>query len=246
MKIVCDTNIWYHLGEDEALFQTVKDLPLAPSFINIYELTKTPNFLGNEEKVRSAIQKMFYFQKYAIFEPPFIHVAKMHNSFDYDLEREVGVYLKFTELVARGETIRPEKLEDFKKFIELKRLDLEKASSDFNEIAVKVKREIKDKRVHSNQDTSGITGAFINFCVEWATGGKYNLEGFNLNNIELLIRVLDLFFLRMEVSSMKIGANDWNDFAILSYVQPGDKYWTKEKRWLRLIAEAGMENYIHA
>lgn len=44
---------------------------------------------------------------------------------------------------------------------------------------------------------------------------------------------------------MKIQANDWYDFAILTYVQPGDKYWTREKRWLKLITEAGCSEYLY-
>jgi len=43
---------------------------------------------------------------------------------------------------------------------------------------------------------------------------------------------------------MKVQANDWYDFAILAYVQPGDKYWTREKRWINLINDAGCGHYL--
>ena len=44
---------------------------------------------------------------------------------------------------------------------------------------------------------------------------------------------------------MKIKDNDWFDFSILAYVQPGDKYWTNDRKWLRLIKEAGCEEYLY-
>jgi hypothetical protein len=50
--------------------------------------------------------------------------------------------------------------------------------------------------------------------------------------------------MRLETSKMKIQANDWFDFAMLAYVQPGDKYFTYEKRWNRLIEEAGCGDYL--
>jgi hypothetical protein len=52
------------------------------------------------------------------------------------------------------------------------------------------------------------------------------------------------FSMRLETSKMKIQANDWFDFAMLAYVQPGDKYFTYEKRWNRLIEEAGCGDYL--
>lgn len=43
---------------------------------------------------------------------------------------------------------------------------------------------------------------------------------------------------------MNMKGNDWYDLYILSYVQPNDKYWTLERRWLNLIRTAGCENYL--
>lgn len=66
-----------------------------------------------------------------------------------------------------------------------------------------------------------------------------------MDRAELLIKTLDHFFKTLETSGMKVQANDWYDFAILAYIQPGDKYWTREKRWINLIKDAGCEEYLY-
>ena len=38
--------------------------------------------------------------------------------------------------------------------------------------------------------------------------------------------------------------NDLNDLFILAYVRRGDKYWTKDQKWIDLIKEAGCEEYL--
>ena len=44
---------------------------------------------------------------------------------------------------------------------------------------------------------------------------------------------------------MKFQPNDFYDLSNLVYVQPGDKYWTKEKRWKRIISErANLDEYL--
>lgn len=44
---------------------------------------------------------------------------------------------------------------------------------------------------------------------------------------------------------MKANDSDWFDFAILGYVQPGDKLWTYDKKWINLIKNAGCAEYLY-
>jgi hypothetical protein len=94
---------------------------------------------------------------------------------------------------------------------------------------------------YSHQGTAG----YINFIVESITNKKYNLNGFNLNPIELLIRTLDYDFKIIETSKIKIRENNWNNFSILAYVQPGDKYWTNNIKWIKLKKRGAKIIYIN-
>ena len=245
MKIIADTNIWYGLGQEKELYDIVKDKPISPTFPNIHELSKTENLIDKEELTRSAIRMLFQFQKNVIYEPPFIYLAKLHQEFEYDIEKEIGHWLNFTSKFAKGHSIDPSKKEIFRKEIEEKRKGLTSVSDFFNEEAEKIRQRIINKNEHKKIDTFQITGGFLNFCVEKSTEDNCNLEGFEMKNIELLVKTLDYFFKTLEVSQMKMQPNDWYDFAIMAYVQPGDKYWTREKRWVNLIKEAGCEKYLY-
>ena len=43
MKVISDTNIWYYLGKDDLLYGKVKTEPICPTFVNIYEVSKSDN-----------------------------------------------------------------------------------------------------------------------------------------------------------------------------------------------------------
>lgn len=84
MKIVADTNIWYYISEDKNLFEKVKDLPIAPSYVSIYELNTSKNILDKEELVRKACRAQFHFISHVIYEPPLIYLANLGGSTGYD------------------------------------------------------------------------------------------------------------------------------------------------------------------
>jgi hypothetical protein len=245
MRIITDTNIWYYLGEDNALFEKVKGEHLCPNHINIIELCRTENLIEKQELVRHSIQKMFFFKNNVIYEHPFANLAKLNGKYDFDVEKEMGEYLKFTEYFAKGATIDELKKSDFLKWVADKRAKKEEVSQMFNAKAEEINKQIKDKKKHRNEDTTQICGDFVNVCVKAATENKCNIEGIELGNIELLMVTLDTYFKNLELSPMRIEANDWNDLAILAYVRPGDLYWTEEKRWKNLIKQAGMEKYLY-
>lgn len=244
MKIIADTNIWYGLGQDKELFEKFSKEPISPTFANIHELSKSENLIEKEDLSRSAIQMLFKFKENAIYEPPFIHLAQLKQEYKYNIVSEIGHWLEFTSKFAKGHSIDPEKKEIFKQEILSCRKNLEEVTKSFNDEAENIRKRILDKKAHKRIDTYQITAEFINFCVEQSTKGKVNLDGFELDNIELLLKTLDHFFKTLETSQMKVQANDWYDFAILTYVQPGDKYWTREKRWQNLINDAGCSHYL--
>ena len=245
MKIITDTNIWYELGQNEELYNAVKDKTVTPTFVNIHELSKTKNILDKDELVRSAIQMLFRFQKHAIFEPPFVHLAQLNQHFEYNVEDEMKELLKFTSLFAQGHTVPEENKNDFLNKIKSFDESSEGLADFFNEETEKIRVNITDKKKHKEIDSSEITQGFVNFCVERATKESCNLDGFDMNQAELLIKTMDFFFKTLETSKMRVQANDWYDFGILAYVGPNDKYWTKEKRWINLIKGAGCENYLY-
>ena len=241
-KIVTDTNVWYTL-DDAALFEKVKSLRLAPNHVNIYELSTSFNLMKYPEETRRAIQRMFHYTQHAILEPALIHLAKLKGPYEYDYN-EINTFLQFTELYAKGHNIKEEEKEGFKKWLSSTETNLVKAADMMNAEADRIRPNISDKKAHRKKDTEQLTLHFINYLVETVTGGRANLREFDFRQAELLVRVLDCYFKKLETTGMKMDANDWFDFTILAYVQPGDKFWTSDGRWIQLIKEAKMESYL--
>ena len=231
-------------GEDPALLEKCKGHKICPTFVNIYELSKSENLIKKTEIIRNAVQALFHFKNNLIADSPFIYLAKLCQNYEYNSSQENKGIFDFTSMFAKGGNFDPSKLQELSKVLENKRVDLERASKVFNDKALKIREKITNKKKHRKNDALQITAGFIDFCLKSITEGKVQLDGLDLNRIELFIKTLDHFFKTIELSTMKIQANDWYDLAILIYVQPGDVFWTKENRWLRLIEDAGCSKYL--
>lgn len=243
MKIITDTNIWYNLGRDDSLLEKVKDLPITPSFVNLRELTKTGAMVEREESVRAAIQVMLLFRDRLVLEPPFIHLVKLCKEYSFDGAKACENEFAIAERFAAGGRIAPEHMHDFQAILDEKN-DVFQGSADiFNTQAERI-RSTKSKGVNKADNSIEYTADFINFCVVKSTDGRVNLEGCQLSNFELFLVTLDHFFNKMETIPMKFKGNDWYDFTQLAYVQPGDKFWTLEQRWITMINDAGMGDYL--
>jgi hypothetical protein len=246
-KIILDTMIWYLLGRDQNVFEDVKKMNISPNYINILELCNTRNLINIEDSVRNAIRKLFRFQEYAIFEPPFLYVVNKHD--DYVINNFMFKMLKFTEVIAEGDRIDETKHSEFYEHIRNYHDGSIKASQFFNEKVKDVRAQIKDKKdkdKYRRINSIPRTKEFISSFIKNSTNNKYSIDNVDLNQIELLIKTIDKFFQKMVLDkNMKMEAIDWCDLSILAYVGPGDKFWTKEGRLAQMIKEAGCERYLY-
>lgn len=243
MKIILDTNIWYYLGVDEILFAKFKNLPVAPTSLNLSEIQKSDNIINNVDLVKNALIKIFYFKNNIIFENPFIYLAQLNSSPYYD-NRQLLPLLKVLVKISKGYRFKDEQKIKIKQTIDLIRSDFKLLARLFNEKAEELRLKNKHSKAWKEEDTLHITINLINYIVEVVTNNEKNLFGFDFSQIELFVKTLDLFFNEIETTGMTIKDNDWNDLAILAYVQPNDKYYTNDKRWVKLIKAAGMEHYL--
>ena len=63
MKIIADTNIWYYISEDKALYEKVKGLPIAPTYVSIFEINTSKNVIDKEDLARGACRMQFQFKR---------------------------------------------------------------------------------------------------------------------------------------------------------------------------------------
>lgn len=244
-RIVADTNIWYYLGDNEYLFGELKK-QLAPTYVTLWELCHTGRLISNPLKVRNACRKMLEAQKNMIFEQPLRYLIKSCNKkkFKPNTIQEICSLLKASSRIAKGATIANDKKNDFHKYILDEKQGLKDIKESMDELALRCKSKIKNKGKHRKTYFLPIIIDYLNFLAKQATNGKYNLKKLPFRNYELLICVMDLFYKKLETGSTVWKENDLNDLFILAYVRRGDKYWTKDQKWIDLIKEAGCEEYL--
>lgn len=240
MKIILDTNIWYGLFENENLLKDLNQSLITTTFLNYYELIKNRGIVKNVERSRWIFNKMNEFQ--TIFEPPFVHIAKQHQFYHYKNIVELEDYIQFLIRYKKGDFIAPERTDEFLDYIDSMNADFETLSMSYNEEALKIKERIKENKKHLMKDSTVFIKEYLAYIVNLATGK--DIINMDFSKIELLVKTLDLYFKRLEIGDLKSTTNDIIDFFMLSYVQPGDLYITKDKKWKKLIIDCGCENYL--
>ena len=241
MKLILDTNIWYLLPNNPNLIDENDKDKVYATFLNYFELLKTRSVVSNSENHRKIIIEMDKFKK--LFTSPFVHMAKLHSFYHYNDLLALQDYLDFLVAFKSGDYIDPQKINDFHLHIDSVNQDFADLAKLFNTEAAKIKERIKNNKKHLDSDSSNSTNLYILDLIHRATGR--NLDKFEFQKIELFSKTLNLFFKKLEVGNFSATTNDIIDFFMLSYVQPGDLYFTKEKKWMNLIKEAGCENYLY-
>ena len=156
---------------------------------------------------------------------------------------EQNQFLEFTSLIAKGYSIN--KKEEFKKFCQKRKKELETTSLFFNSEAEKIKNKIKNKEAHRNVDARPINRKLINLFVNSMTNDNGLSEDFDWGQVELFENVFMHYLIDLETGAKKSKSSDWNDLFQLIYVQPGEKYWTKDAYCIELIKKARMQKYLY-
>lgn len=247
IKIICDTNVWYGLGDGTiSISEIIARSSLVAIQVNIREFTFTYNLLNNEDLARNAIKAAFKYHSIERFEPPLIYLKKLSDrKYSYNTKKEQSQFMVFTSLIARGHSIDDKRKSDFKKVCDNVKSNLESATVLFNTEAEKIHIKIKDKKKHRSADTLELNRGLINLFVQNVTKDHGLDEKFDWRKIELFEYVLKEVLFDLETGAKRMTVKDWMDLFQLIYVQPGEKYWTRENYWLEQISKVGMTKYLY-
>ncbi len=246
MEIICDTNIWYGLGNGFINPSLIGEgNKLIATFNNIDEFSRTTNLIDNPDETRKSIQSMFkHSGKHPIIEPPLFYLRKLSDdTYSYEITEDDEAMQLITEKIAKGHKIDVSKSEQYRQYSEKRKANLQSVADIFNKESLRIKSNIKDKKKHRKVSSIELIRGILSLFVKKQTGeGLYN--DFDFEQIELLENAIDCFFKELETGATVMTANDWYDLFNMAYVSPERKYWTGDKKWIRLIKEAGMEKYL--
>ncbi len=239
--IICDTNIWYNIGRKSINVEPFENR-LCFHYLTVGELLSTEKLLYSPEDHREAVSSLFSYGKYSDSHmfPVFDHIHHLYNeSYSYS-ESVIGnmlTNLKLLSWVGLPDEIRSEYSTKGDKVRELQEME----SSKINNYSKEIKSVMCQFKKHDY--THEIREIIIKNVNLSANDNVMDMH-FDWTKLELLEAT-------MKESSKKLNSglifknNDWNDLLQLAYVQPGNQYWTKEKRWKRIITDSGMEHYLY-
>ena len=238
MKIICDTNIWYGFASGKLDFNKFSHLHLTPTYTNLRELVITENVILNYELVKNALRYLMKLKGRLNLSHPFLHIAEI-NSFTHKIRNDGALeLLNQAEIIANSLSLSDlglnytiANIQMEKKYLEQVPIFIRDGLTKTDQLQIR-KHDQTEKMYYM---TSMLVNQFIN--------NKGRLLTIDSAKNELLLRTWSCFFNEMQIQ-INMKGNDWYDFYILSYVQPNDKYWTLERRWLNLIRTAGCENYL--
>jgi len=246
MEVICDTNIWYNIGNETIKPREYLSANLWGTFISIDELSKSEKLINPDlrEYVRKAIQEMIK-NKRVIYEPQFFRLlVESDKDYKYDIKTNDGKLLEFTQLIANYHNIdEKENQAKFKEYVVDRKTRIQAGTDFFTSIIEDFKKTLKDPNALKKAKDSVIIRNFIKLIVKSVT--KLDLpEDFDWSTVTLFEKTLEHYFYKLETTNMKIKNNDWLDLAFLVYVRPGQKFWTRDRRLKSLIKECGQGDYL--
>ena len=244
-RVVIDTSVWYLLGKDDDLFNREKS-KLSPIYNNLWELSNTGRIINKAESVRKAIQKVMLCKERMIYQEPLNYMIKKSNkNYKTNINKHTQDMLIFSQKFANGFSIDEEQEGDFQKHIIEQKKNLDYIKEEFNKTALECKNRIKDYNKHRKKDSRFSIIRFLNSLAQSATGFTYNLKRLPLKDYELLVLVIDEYFKQLETGKTIWQRNDLFDIFNLAYVRRGDKYWTNDEKWVKIIKDVGCEGYLY-
>lgn len=254
LNIICDTNIWYDIANNYVTENEMSHLNLHGTFINLFELSTSPNLLNKLPLVQSAVECLHKYHK-GIYEiNPFEYIIlKQHKDYICIDHRYKSILNSFETLmkVDVSSKIDDKYFLDMKIAIEEYKTRIKNATESINEFLPEIRANIKNttrKEEHIKIDSTSIIKRLINQMIKQFSEGKIELkiETYPWEEVELFLLVFDNFFKELEViGNSRIQPNDWSDIINMVYVRQGDKYSTNEKTWKRIIsADKRIAHYL--
>ena len=256
MEIVCDTNIWYDLGEKIIAPEIFKDHKLIATFYNFEELNSTPNLIGEFPKVKRAGSAIVEHSTKQILENSILYISQLLNpsyedsTYQYSLGMRNWGAIRGMNILPDDFTPSEQMIKEFKVNIE-NRVEAGKELANSENLFVESKRKAARKQWKINKSQYfDFTAAYVlhhlnEFLTSFSKGTLQLSKLQEIKDITLFFHVYIYYHKKLMLSpTMKVEANDLYDLYNLVYVKPGMKYCTKETRWTDIINEAGLSEYL--
>lgn len=249
-RIICDTMIWYELSKNTIQVPDPKQYTLVCTKLSLMELAFSPNNLIKLAEVQAAIREIVKVKPQIILHYPWDHATSLIDKdfeFDFEIEEDLAIgYLNFLLNHPKEELFPDSFKENLEDISSTRRKNFQEWADFLNNLYGRnneIKRTLK-KYSDANRHLLDFKKWFIHKLNERELG-TYSVDTFPWEQFEFYTSIGASYMRKMMFSRMKADGNDENDLRNMIYAQPGDKYWTLEKRWNNLAKEAKMTKYLY-
>jgi hypothetical protein len=253
-EVICDTNIWYNIGNGTLKSEEFGEYALVATFYNFEELLTTHNLMNNFQNVRRAAKAIVTYSSRQILENGFLYLARTIDPYFEDIRYNYNLGIRnWNEVRAIAKqgpsfTLSPELKKEYLKNIQNSdaiSIDVANLENQFVLGVKKHSKQLKEKneKEYLRKRFHGILFELDDYLKQFSYG-KVQLQKDHIKIIELFLTASLQFSRALEIGGMVVKPNDIYDLYNLIYTKPEMKYFTLENRWKRLINDGGLSHYL--
>lgn len=242
--------IWYELSKNNLQVPDPKKYTLVCTYLSLMELAFSPNNFKNLSEVQEAVRHIFVVKPEIILDYPTDHAKSLiDNDFHLKHEIESDLTLAFLRVLLNHpkEGLISNSFKDqLENISNTRKNNMAEWAEFMNELYqddTDIRRALK-KYSQKDSDVVYFKKWFLHRLNDFEED-KYSSEKMPWELFEFYISIGAHYMRTMKLSRMKADGNDENDLRNMIYVQPRDKYWTLEKKWLTFAREAKMSQYLY-
>lgn len=233
--IICDTNIWYRLGDGRISPEAIGDNEFAVTGINLEELCSSEVIYSDPNLFKGALKAIDKYAKHWILEDPIDNILKRIDSTHKPITTKFDNMKKTVELGLQTDleelTKDVNKVEGLKKAIAEYNEPKELFIAELNSALPKLRREIKGKYNKKQfRKKDHIPEVLLMFKGILEDRAKRKLSNIDWESLEFILFAWDVYFKEKSLDQSKCKPNDYEDLTNTGYVKPDMLYWTKDDK----------------
>jgi len=255
--VICDTNIWYDLGEGIISFNQSDEYELCCTHLSIYELIHTERLKEDHIKVSLACKAVLAYSKRFIQEPPLVYLTNLLQP--VAKKTSDSNFLGAIEYLASGQLLDEDVINELDKHLASHKATLYKsfvsplsdemgAVRDFiyddKSNVFKYKECIKQREIRELrfEDLKSKIIKIINYTFPISDSSFTEIFW---KKIEFFMKSWIAYSAKLKLDkAINPAANDAVDLMNLIYVDQDYMYWTGDRTWQNIIKEAKLGDYL--
>jgi len=242
--------VWYELAKGRIVVPDPEQYQLVCTHLSLTEIACSSNNFNKLQEVKAVIGEIVKLKPEMIIQYPYEHARFLaDNEYTFEYKVEEDLIISFLRIIRNqpGEELAAGEFKDYLTDIAARRKENSIDWANFQNELYKLSGIPKSalKKFQNSEMKLMESRKWLLFQLNQLSEKELDFSTIDWSRFELYENVHARYIRNLELSNFRADRNDDNDLKNMLYVQPGEKYWTLEKRWLSIIREIDLENYLY-